>query len=164
LPDIVEMIVAMVREDGPICTDRLMHRIASLWRISRIGHTVESVLRTAIARAIQTGNVTRRGRFLYAVPERNVGIRTNKNAHVRRQPDEIAPEEYAAAADVILRTVCALPESDLIVSIARVFGFQRAGEGVRTAVREGITLLVRSGKASNVGGQVAPVGEPKTVI
>lgn len=60
---------------------------------------------------------------------------------------EIAPEEIAEAARLILREHVKLSRCDLIVATARVLGFERTGPDVRKAVSSGIEALVSSGAA-----------------
>lgn len=154
---VVEVLIKVVQAESPLHVDSLTRRVAGVWGIARSGHKVQAVVRRALQSAVQWGGVAARGQFVYENREREIPVRHNVPGGAARKAVEIAPEEIAAAATLVLRDQIKLSTDDLVIATARVFGFERTGSEVRSAVLVGVRLLVESGAAREEDGVVALV-------
>jgi hypothetical protein len=68
--------------------------------------------------------------------------------------NEIAPEEIASAAALIISELAATTPDDLAHEIAKLFGWSRIGESAKTAVDEGIGRAQELGKIVISDGKV----------
>jgi very-short-patch-repair endonuclease len=147
-------LIKVVASEGPIHCDCATRRVASAWGISRAGQRVQLVVTTAAQAAAREGSIICRGDFLYPARESQVCVRPNTPGGATRKPEEIAPEEIAAAARLALKDQIKLSQDDLVVATARVLGFERTGKDVRTAMSGGIDILVKNGEAVAEHGSV----------
>lgn len=147
----------VVAKEGPIHVDAVTRRVAGAWGIARAGRKVQEVVRLAALAAVRGGSMAMRGDFLYPSGATEVPIRRNVPGGGCRKACEIAPEEIAEAARLVLKDHIRLSEPDLTVATARVLGFERTGSEVRNAVLGGIRCLVGSGAAVAADGDVTLV-------
>lgn len=152
-----EVLIAVVAVEGPVHFNVATRRVASAWDIARAGHVVQAVVRSAAESAVREGAIVSRGGFLYLTGTRQIRVRRNTPEGVCRKAAEIAPEEIAEAARLVLRDHLRLSTDDLAIATARALGFERTGSDVRSAVLAGIRHLVRSGVAADVSGDIVLV-------
>jgi very-short-patch-repair endonuclease len=155
LSGVAEVVMKVVELESPLHVDALTRRVAGVWGIGRSGHKVQAVVREALQSAAQWGGVAQRGQFVYENRERDIPVRRNHPGGPSRKASEIAPEEIAAAAALVLRDQIRLSVDDLVTATARVFGYERTGSGVRAAVLGGVRHLIESGAAREDDGVVA---------
>jgi len=72
---------------------------------------------------------------------------SGENENSKRDAEDLPPQEVANAALHILDQNVSLPVVDLVRETARLLGYQRTGPMVDKAMRAGIQLLVRKGRA-----------------
>lgn len=154
-----QVIEQVVEQEGPISLDLLGRRVLAHWGLARRTETamdrVEAVARTAAVQVVDRNS----GAFVWPTavdPLRYDAFRINgETDDAQREASDIAPEEVAAAARHVLRAQVSLPHDDLVREVARLFGFQRLGQGVAAHMAMGIRLLVESGMAIERNGSVA---------
>ena len=151
------VLIGVVEAEGPLRIDVATRRVASGWGIARCGHKVQAVVAAAVDAAVREGSIATRAGFLYSVSGETIRVRRNTPAGPIRKATEIAPEEIAEAARLVLQDQIKLSTDDLIVATARVLGFERTGSEVRDAVVVGIDCLVESGAAAEKTGSIALV-------
>lgn len=152
---VVEVLIKVVQAESPLHVDSLTRKVAGVWGIGRSGHKVQAVVRQALQSAVQSGAVAARGRFVYENRKREIPVRHNVPGGAARKAAEIAPEEFAAAAKLVLRDQIKLSIDDLVIATARVFGFERTGSEVRSAVLTGLHLLIASAEATQEEGVIS---------
>lgn len=157
MSDVKEVLISVVEVEGPVHIDVATRHVASAWGIARAGHVVQGVVRSAVASAVREGAIASRGDFLYRSGAHQIHVRRNTPGGVCRKAREIAPEEIAKAALLVLQDHLRLSRDDLAVATARAFGFERTGSDVRSAMMDGIQHLVRSGAAAEANGDVVLV-------
>lgn len=141
------VLISIIEAESPVHIDTAVRRTASAWGITRAGHRVRDVVMSAAGSAISEGSILRRGTFLYRTGESQVAVRRNAPGGDTRKAFEIAPEEIAEAARLILQDFIRLSRDDLIIATARLLGFERTGTDVRRVMSDGIDVLVDSGVA-----------------
>jgi len=146
------LLIEVVKTEGPVHIDRATKRVASAWGIARAGSRVQGMVKQAARGAVDSGVLRASGMFLFNAQSDAVGVRRNVEGGVCRKAVEIAPEEIAEAARLVLRDQIKLSRDDLILATARVLGFDHTGSLVRAAVEDGLKLLVATGLATEDGG------------
>lgn len=152
-----QVLVRVVKEEGPIHLDVATRRVASAWDIERAAHRVQEVVKFAQQAAVRERLIISRGDFLYNPHEDKIRVRRNSQDGATRKIAEIAPEEIAEAARLILTDQIKLTRDDLISATARLLGFERTGTEIKKVIPEGIRVLVNSGAAVEVDGNVSLV-------
>jgi hypothetical protein len=72
-----------------------------------------------------------------------------------RDPDDIAEEELAAGALVVLRGLLSAPQADLLRELSRHLGLGAVGARLRARLELGVDRLVAQGRALREGDRVA---------
>jgi very-short-patch-repair endonuclease len=149
-----QVLVGVVGAEGPIRIDVATRRVASAWGFGRAGRKVQEIVQAAARTAMREGVIVARGQFLYLAGVQELRVRRNTPNGDSRKAVEIAPEEIAEAARLVLRDQIRLSVEDLTVATARVMGFERTGSDVRSAVLAGIRLLVSNRAAEETNGDI----------
>ncbi|WOQ70385.1 DUF3320 domain-containing protein [Microbacterium limosum] len=143
---LVEALVTLAQTEGPVHLDTVSERIREWWSVGR----VTSRLKDNIDRAILKAGLERDGDFI-DVPNRPVSKVRSRNQN--RKPEQVHLDEFALAAEMLVRDVGGASRSEVIVAIARQFGWGRTGAivdarlnaAVEQAVERGV--LVQNGEA-----------------
>ena len=134
LPESTPRIAAQVRRiidiEGPVSFRLLSRRIVRAWGMSRVGTRIENRIRE-----VSAGQpVSRSGstQFYWSSdPAKYAKYRIPGDAEeLRREMEDIPPQEIGNAAADILRAQVGLPETDLVREVARLFGYARTGPAV----------------------------------
>gem|GEM_PF-6609738 len=72
-----------------------------------------------------------------------------------RPPEQIPPEEWAAAAALVVRQAVGLPREELLKQAASLLGFKRLTTKLRPWADAGVVLLVNRGLVQDRQGQVS---------
>ncbi|MGO8673698.1 MAG: DUF3320 domain-containing protein, partial [Capsulimonadaceae bacterium] len=160
------MVLAQVREvvavEGPISANLLARRVIGAWGMRRVASRIEARIRELCAgsglRMTHHGDLE-----VYwppsLDPESYTWYRTpGPDPEGRREIEDLPPEEIANAAREILASLISLPVDDLILPVARIFGFARTGADAADRIRFGIGLLEERGLARFQNGRVVYTG------
>ncbi len=151
LPKIAENIGWILEAEAPVSLMSVKKRIIAAWKITRAGSKVDGVFLEAVNKA---GGIIREyesgAEFIWSawqLPDAYEGCRVPAEGldGSKRPLDEIAPEEIASAAQLIISEQIAMSVTDLERETARLFGCSRLTESAKTALAEGI------GKAQELG-------------
>ena len=155
LTAVKNVLIEIVEIEAPLYVDVAVRRVASAWGMTRAGSRVQEVSRRALEAAIRDKKVFIRGKFIYSTIENPIYVRRNVPGGWIRRAEEIAPEEIAAAVEIVLKDQIKLSHDDLLVACARVLGFERTGSDVRAVVQAGVELLVKNGRATQESGLIS---------
>jgi hypothetical protein len=147
----------VIEMEAPLHIDIAVRRVASAWGMTRAGSRVQGVFRKALESSIREKTATIHGKFIYSTVEKPLYVRRNEPGGSTRRAVEIAPEEIAEAIEIVLKDQIKLTYDDLLIAGARVFGFERTGSDVKSAVQAGVELLVKSGKVTHDSGIISIV-------
>jgi hypothetical protein len=149
---------AIVAQEGPISLVLATRRLAAHWALSRLTATVQQRV-AQIARRAKVQRVQHDcDLFLWPQgldPTHYSVFRIPDNrSDTRRDAADLPPEEVANAMLYILSQHISLPMDALIREVARLFGYQRAGQKVEQALRRGVALLLARHVAQEHDGMI----------
>lgn len=151
----LDPIACCVRSEGPVTIQVVRQRVAGAWGIERVGTTVARRLDGAISLAVKRARVTRKGDFLWPVEMTAVPVRASGDGPNYRGIAEVCPEEVEAAILLVLGNDFACAREDLIVSTARLLGYDRAKRQVSERIGDRIDSLQKIGRLDGNGDQVS---------
>lgn len=135
---LVEPLKALAQTEGPVHLDTVSERIREWWSVGR----VTSRLRENLDRAIAKAGLTREGDFI-DVPNRPVTKVRSRNHN--RKPEQVHLDEFALAAEMLVRDVGGASRSEVVIAIARQFGWGRTGAIVEVRVNAAIDRAIARG-------------------
>ena len=149
---IEELLNEVVLREGPISIRLATRRVLTCWDQKNV--TQKAVKR--IKKLLQIKSIVV---FLWPAaldPAQYTEFRIPADAddNTKRQPDELPPEEIANAAYYVLNQQISVPESSLIQEVARLFGYKRCGDRVKTSVSQGVELLLKQQRAHVQEGNI----------
>lgn len=118
------------------------------WGSTRLGKNIKKKLNGVLGASVRRGTLHSADGFLWPEtrPE-EIPIRTN-SPRASRSVDEIAVAELARAAHLILEAGNKMTRDDLILEVARLYGFSRTGSSIKSRISSAVDLLVNVGGAS----------------
>jgi very-short-patch-repair endonuclease len=152
-----EDVLRVVLHEGPIHEDLIILRVARMYKLQRVGSTIEHTIRNAISSMTRSGRMVRKGKFLWPSGGSKPQIRRASNGKGSRPIQYVPPEELEEAAILILRMTRGVSKDELIPEIARVLGYARTGDKVERAALEATNRLVKAGRVVERGGFLVPV-------
>jgi hypothetical protein len=87
-------------------------------------------------------------------PNTYIAFRVPAPGEAPRDPQDLPPEEIAAALLHIIRSQVGLPRDDLVREGARLLGFQRTGTVVERCIVAGLELLEKRGMTKEINGLI----------
>lgn len=168
---LVKVVTAIVEVEGPIHVEEVGRRLASVWGRDRAGSRIQAAAKRALKRAVSRGLVVQRGKFfsIKEVEEVRPRDRANVKSPTLRRPEMLPPVEIRTGVRMVIADHVGVSPNDAVVHVARLFGFDRTGAGLRDVIeaeirqmlyREDITLTegrlyTKHGRA---GGEAAAGG------
>ena len=147
LPVLKRMLYQIVEGEGPIHKDLAATRLAKAWNLDRVGERMMNAVR-ATWRTLSREKLLRiQGEFLWPSREQfQVTVRqpNPSDRHSRRSIDEIPPEEIAVAMKNLVRDSLSIERDKLLRYVARIFGFDRAGNHIQKALENALEELVEA--------------------
>lgn len=116
---LVPLIQQVVTQEGPVHQSRVMRTIAHCFSVNSLDAAVEAQLTEAVDRAVLMEHIASRGDFLWPIAMELPPVRHSGG----RSVDEVAPEELAAGAKVMLENNPSLPRHALLTGLIRAFGY-----------------------------------------
>jgi very-short-patch-repair endonuclease len=154
--DIREDILRVVEHEGPIHEELIVQRVARMYRLQRVGSTVDQTIRHEISSLARSSRISRKGKFLWPPGSYSAQPRRNSNGQGPRPIQYVAPEELEEAAMIVLRITRGVTRHELISEIARVLGYARTGDKVERAALEAMKRLVKAGRLVERAGFLIP--------
>jgi hypothetical protein len=133
-----DMLVELLAVEAPLSIDYAIRRLAEAWGLRRAGHRVVTAGRQAISQAGRRNAVEVRGEFLWRPGQTIASVRVPNpdDPQARREIDEIPPEEIDLAIARLREASAGLDDEQLIVQVARVFGFNHTGGRIRAVLEQ----------------------------
>ncbi|MHC6176611.1 DUF3320 domain-containing protein [Glutamicibacter sp. X7] len=136
----VDAIQTLVEHEGPLHLDVAHERLRDWWNVGRIGSNIRNNIMLAVQRAL----IIRDGDFLMTSDNNIASVRT-PTERVTRRVEQVHREELATAAILTIRDAGAARRSEVVQSVARVFGWARTGASVDRYINEAIDQLITEG-------------------
>lgn len=157
LRQLADDVVMIVRLEGPIHREAVMRRMASAWRVGRMGSRIRATLMIIVDEASRQPAIrlSRDKQYLWPKDKVKVVPRVPANDDERRPMNEICPEEISAAIIVCLRRAYgSASRSDLVTLVVRLFGYQRVTDSLSAPVETELDDLLRRGEIELKNGLI----------
>jgi very-short-patch-repair endonuclease len=141
------VVASVVRTESPIHMELLGRRIGQLWDCNATKR-VRSAIQDVLWDLQRDGRCRITGDFIWtgAVPEKvPVRVPDPSDDRTRREIEHIAPEELQSAVRQLLIDARVAGEEELLVSVARLFGYERTGARIRSALDNCLRALMDDG-------------------
>lgn len=145
---ITQALTNVVESHGPIAREAAFRATIHRWGSTRLGKNIRKKLNGALGLSVRRGNIHSEDGFLWpGTPPEKIPIRTNTSRE-SRSIDEIAVVELARASHLILEAGNKMTREDLVLEVARLYGFSRTGSKIKSRINSAVDLLIQVGTAS----------------
>jgi very-short-patch-repair endonuclease len=141
LADLIDAVIAVAQVEAPLHIDDLMARVAGMWGLARVGSRIERRLAEACGAAERRRSLEPRGDFIW-LPGGGVVVRSRAGTSI--PAERIPPEEIREAVLLVLRAG-GLDRRELINQVRTLFGFNRTGTKLQTAIGAVVDTLLADG-------------------
>jgi hypothetical protein len=148
-------VAEVVRVEGPIHATEVWRRLADATGAKRIGPRIAEAIELAVASAVASGTIQRRGDFLWPTAMTTPEPRDRSALPASsRKLELIAPEELAEAVLRVARESFGIEPDSLAPAAARLLGFARVMEDVRARLAEVVASLRAEGRLREISGHL----------
>ena len=126
----------IVQIEGPIHQEEIARRLATVWGLERAGSRIQEAAKTGLKYCQRKGWLSADSKF-WSVADAGPPVvrdRSAVNSLTLRKPAYLAPSEIMAAAESVVDECVRIDLDDLVVEVARRFGFQRTGSDLQSAI------------------------------
>ena len=157
-PDIGRLVQAVVDVEAPVHIERVLRAVRESWGVGRAGHRIRANFDEVLRGLARRGLIDRdHDDFLRKPGSTSVAVRIpTDDAETFRKVAELPPEEIDKAVARLVADAHAIRSSDLLVHVARLFGWQRTGADIAYTIEDSIDRLVGAGALIEVDGYVRP--------
>lgn len=157
---LARMLDKVVDVEGPVHFELAARRLATCWGLQRVGSRMLTAMEGAARILLSQGTIEVRGKFIW--PKNKAGqLRVRRPIpdyeETCRDVEHIPPEEAELAMVELVSSALSLAEDELITRTARVFGFDRTGARIRTALADIVQRAVQQGALLQRGDRLVAV-------
>jgi len=153
-----ELLIEVVRQEGPISLSLAARRVAACWGFERVRSKALKRIRQLIPQGEVLIQSTDAGEFLWPRELDTANYATfrvpDANGNGARQATDLPLEEIGNAVVHLLERNMSAPRDELVRETARLFGFERVGHVVAERIHKAIDALVERGIAGSEGGTI----------
>jgi hypothetical protein len=145
-----ELARQILQTEAPVHIDYLVRRLAEAYGLQRVGTRVDAAAREAIAAASRTYSYALRGQFVWGRAQQEVDVvrrPVDGDPRTRREIEAIPWPEIDLAFRRLLESRSGADDEALLVSAARILGFERTGERVREVLSRRLRAAKRMASA-----------------
>jgi very-short-patch-repair endonuclease len=133
----------VVTQEGPIHDEEVALRIREAFGLARTGKRIVEAVVAALELCVRQGTIRRDGEFWSAISGQLKSPRNRRDTSITlRRSDRIAPEEYRLAIQGALKSSVAVTKQELVISVARLLGFDRLGSDLEGEIASQVDALV----------------------
>jgi hypothetical protein len=141
---LAEAVTQVVEIEGPVHIDEVVRRIRPLWGLKRSGSRIIDAIGRAALAAEKTGQVRRRGDFLWSAAERSMLVR-RRSGDPPAKIDLICDEEIAEAMKLVIESQYATLPADLITQASRLLGIKATSWAITKRLQTLLDRLIQDG-------------------
>ena len=134
-------VATVVETESPVHIDDVVARVAGMWD-TRVGTRIHARIADACVLAERQHLIERRGDFMWH-PGREAVVRSR--AGTRIPAERIAPEEYRAAAMMVLASGRGFARPALVTEVRSVLGFARTSTALDEAIGSVLDAMLAEG-------------------
>jgi hypothetical protein len=136
-----EALRTVVEEWGPITTPDAHRQSVRAWDVDRVSASMREDMEKIAWDLKRDGDVVERDGFLWAADHDGIVVRPNTRDD-KRPIDDIPLEELAKAGYLLLDNGGAMTRDDVVVEVARLFGYDRTGSRIAERIGDSVDLLL----------------------
>ncbi len=149
-----DLLLQLLNIEGPLLYEEVVKRIPEAVGISRVGPRVRDIVEETIDGLINQGKLEPRLGFLYPTGIEHYPARIAKPGAPTRPIDQICLEEIGEVAILLLRASYGMRHDELVVELARLFGYRSTSANMRDHINDAIALLELDSRVEVRGGQI----------
>jgi len=141
------LIVKIVRKEGPIHIQLVAKRLVTAWGLSRTGNRIMKAVNEAVRYGEIRNLFIKKVDFLWPCSLTNIYVRTPVSGIPEsfRDIEHIAPEEIQVAIKIIIQHALSIGKESLITETARIFGFNRTSDTIKEYILKEYKFLKKNG-------------------
>ena len=145
--DLRRMIAEVVEVEGPIEDELLLRRVREAWEVGRAGSRIRDAFKDALESLRRRGLVSRTERsYTYTHANQLQVVRVPAgNRLAERSATQISPTEAKLAVWHIVDDARRVSRDELTSEVSRLFGWNRRGPDIATALHGAVDALIREG-------------------
>jgi len=149
-PSIRRFFEAVLRVEAPVHETVLLARFRDGWGIGRMGSQIRSNADQVLSRLRIDGEEVHRDRAgFYRIDGRELtAVRVPTSTASARNVLSIPPEEIDLAVVGTVRDAIVIEEDQLVVAVARLFGWLRSGPDIQNSITGSISRMRQQGRIS----------------
>jgi len=158
LPLLKRMLSQIIAVEGPVHKDVAATRLARGWDLDRVGERMMNAVKSAWRSLSREKLLRIQGEFLWpTLGSYQVIVRqpSANDEQSRRSIEEIPPEEIALAIKNLVRDSLSIDREKLLLYVARILGFERAGNHIQKALGDTFVELVEAKQLVVIEGRVS---------
>jgi very-short-patch-repair endonuclease len=142
-----DIIVNIVKDEGPIHVDVALERVKELAGVARAGSNIQNNFKTAVKLAIRNGEIehTKEEKgFLHKAGRKFTTFRTPSDG-VKRRLDQISKIEISNAVNYLIKDQFGLAYDNAVQSIKHLFDINRIDPEEGDRIKDVIDVMIASG-------------------
>ncbi len=136
----------VIEKEGPIERDVFNRTVAELLGKGRLGSRIVEDINSGVKKAIREGKFKERNGFYWPKGMSKPTVRIPADGDKPRDITEIAIEEISEGIILYMQSAFSLSEDELIIQIAKLFGYARSGSKIKARIEEAYKGLIRAGR------------------
>lgn len=143
---LADITLRIVQTEGPVHQDEVARRVASVFGKEKAGRRIVEKTKEALHHSLNGPDeacLLKNGPFWFTGPQlENTPVRNRADASASLQKsDMLPPMEIEAAIKMVIAESGMASEADIVRATARLFGFERAGTGLKAVIQAEIVKL-----------------------
>jgi len=157
LDQLCTIVTDVVRVEGPVHRDLIVQRVQSAWNLSRVGSNAIYMIQRALDHCWRTGQIRILGDFVWSVDSSRAQVRfpTSADGPSFRRIEHVCSEELAEAMILVVKHAVGVGLDDLLRETARVFGFRRVNDAIKSRLLGVHQQLLQQGRLTERDGVVS---------
>jgi len=131
-----KLLEELVNNEGPVHFDYAVKRLASAWKVRRLGPRITSAVREALDLLLDDEKIMVRENFLWPKKPINIIVRVPVSdiPETKRKPDHIPLEEIAEAIRLVVQYAIGISPESLLIETAKIFNFNPKTDRIRIMI------------------------------
>ncbi len=154
------MALEVISVEGPVHRTVVINRLAARWNLSRVGNRMVEAMDLVYAALRRSGRIADLGEDFStlqgATPRTKVRTPVAGRAETLRNIEHIAPDEILLGVRCLLQEAVSFEEDQLIIQLARVFGYSRTGNAIRGRLVDLIARMIEAKQLLKEGNRIFP--------
>jgi len=146
-PARLEMVQSIVKQLAPVHLEQIEAAVRQVQGFNAMGTARKQEVANALRALTRNQSVVRdQNGFYWVADDMNVVVRSGdpENPESVRKPAHVCPDEVKLAIFFLVKDARSISREDLVTQTARVFGWKRSGEGMRSLISRSLEALEMS--------------------